>query len=92
MIDVQVGTMSFQLCVERVDFYFPPPTPPLVPTPPSLPGAHTYSVPHAAVSSVIVFDGDGGPHMRPTLLPDLPPPIPTTHEGKICKACRELRI
>jgi len=27
MIDVQAGTISFQLCGKRVDFYFPQPTP-----------------------------------------------------------------
>ena len=35
VIDVQVGTLSFQLCGERVDFSFPPPAQPLVPILPS---------------------------------------------------------
>jgi len=35
VIDVQTGTMSFTVCGERLDFYFPPPAPP--PTP----GAHS---------------------------------------------------
>ena len=79
VINVQAEIMSFQFCGERVDFCFPPPIPPSVPIPHSLPEAPIYSVSHVAVSSVIVFNGDSGPHMRPIVLPNPPPPIPTTH-------------
>ena len=73
--------MSFQLCGKRVDFCFPPPIPPSVPAPPSLPEALAYSIPHAAVYSIMVFDADGGPHIKSIVLSDPPPSIPTTHGG-----------
>ena len=58
VIDVQAGTIFLQMCGERVDFYFPPPTPSSVPVipPPSV-------VPPNALLRGNVFDGDEGPHM-----------------------------
>lgn len=81
MINVQAGTMSFQFCGERVDFYFPPPLPSSVPALPTPPEAPAYSVPHVANSGITVFDGDGGHNMRSVALSDLRPPLPTTLGG-----------
>ena len=81
VIDVQARTISFQFYGKRVDLCFPPTMPSSVPTLPSHPEAPAYSVSHATNSSVTVFDGDGGPHMRSIVLSDLPLPIPTSHGG-----------
>jgi len=58
VINVQAGTMSFQFCVARVDFYFPPSLPSLVLALPSPPEATAYSAPHTANFGVIVFEGN----------------------------------
>ena len=63
VIDVQAGTISFQMCREMMDFCFPLPTPfsmPIIP-PPSVAPVHI--VPCNAISRLQVFDGDEGPHM-----------------------------
>jgi len=80
-IDVQASTMSFQFCGERVDFCFPSLIPSSVSATPPLPEAPAYSIPHGTVSSVTVFNRDGGPHIRSIVLSDLPLSIPTTHGG-----------
>jgi len=63
---VRAGIISFQLCGERVDFCFPPPTASLLPIVPSSPEAHVHTVPPDATLGTTVFDGDGGSSMRPT--------------------------
>ena len=46
MIDVKVGTISFQMCGETVDFCFPPPLPSVVPAPPE---GLAYHTPHRLI-------------------------------------------
>jgi len=77
-IDVQAGTISSRMCGEMVDFCLPThiPSSVLVTYPP--PAAPMPVVPPDAVSTIEVFDGDGGPHMWPTVMEDIPPPIPTS--------------
>jgi len=64
------------MCGERVDFCFSPPIPssaPITSTPPTQP------MPTGrpdVVSKIKVFDRDGGLRMWPTVLHDVPPPIP----------------
>jgi len=58
-INVQTGTISFRMCEERVNFYFPPFIPSLVPiTSPPL-AAPMPTTPPNSVSRIEVFDGDG---------------------------------
>ena len=64
VIDVQAGTLSFQLDGERVDLCFPPPTPSLVPAifvPPDVP---VNIVPLDVISQINVFVCNGEPHIR----------------------------
>jgi len=71
MIDVQAGTLSFQLYGERVDFCFLPPIPPLKPTilpHPAVPG-HTVSP--VAVSKIEIFDGDSSSDLTTPCLASL---------------------
>jgi len=63
VIDVQAGTLSFQLCEERVEFSFPPPAPPLVPALPSPSEKPIPISPFDAVPGADIFDRNGGPHM-----------------------------
>ena len=67
VIDVQAGIISFQLCGEKVDFYFPPPTPSLLPVIPCSPEAHVHTVPPDATLGTTIFDVDGGSSMRPPM-------------------------
>jgi len=68
--------MSFQLCEEMVDFYFPAYTTSIAHAiHPSL-VIFMHSAPSIAVSEVKVFDGNGGPYMGSITIPNLPPPIP----------------
>jgi len=60
-IDVYACTLSFQLCGERVDVYFPSPTSPLKPANLSPPTVPMHTVPPAASPLIMVFDGDGSP-------------------------------
>jgi len=77
VIDVQAGTLSFQLCGERVNFCFPPPTPPSMLANPQSAAAPMYHVPPVAISKPKVFDGDRGDCMRPIVLSDPFPPFPS---------------
>ena len=67
VIDVQVGTMSFHLCGEKVDFCFPSPTLSLIPSGHLDPAALILSTLPTVISGVEVTDGDRGPHMRSLL-------------------------
>jgi len=78
VIDVQVGTMSFQLCAEGVDFCFPQPTPSSLPTTLSPLTALVHNLPIDAAPGTLVFHGHKGPRMWPTILQDVPPSIPTS--------------
>ena len=78
VIDVPAGTMSFQLCEERVDFYFPQPTPSLLPATPSPPAVPVHTVPLDVAPGITVFDGDEGPRIWPTILHDVHLSIPTS--------------
>jgi len=64
VIDVQAGIISFQLCGERIDFCFPPPTPSILLVIP--PKAHVHTVPPYATLGITIFDRDGGSSMWPT--------------------------
>ena len=95
-INVQAGTLSFCICGERVNIYFPPPIPtpapatsPPPPAPlPTPPPTPVPEVPPYASTSLKVFDGDGGPDIWPTRYDGLMP-IPTslgirsTHTGEV---------
>ena len=70
VIDVQADTLSFQLCGEREDFYFPPPTPSSVHANLPSPTAAMHHVPLVAISKTKVFDGDEGSCIRPVILSD----------------------
>ena len=61
VIDVPACIISFQLCGERVDFYFLLPIPSSIPANHPPPMAHVHHVPPVAISEVEVFDGDGDP-------------------------------
>jgi len=76
-IDVKVGTISFWMCGERVDFYFPPPTPSPAPVTSPPPAAPMPTIPPNAVSRTEVFDADGGLYIWPIVY-DAPLPIPTS--------------
>ena len=78
VIDVQGGTLSFYLCGERVDFCFPPPTPSPLPAIHAPPETPVHTIPPNNVPGTTVFDGDGGSSMWPTVLHNVPPPIPTS--------------
>jgi len=81
VIDVQVGTLSLQLCEEMVDFYFSPLTPYLVPAifpPPTIP-MHTVLL--DTISQIEVFDGDGIAHMGSIGSSDFSTPSPTNLGG-----------
>ena len=60
MIDMPVRKTSFQLCGEKVDFYFPPPMAFLL-TAHSIPMVLTV---FALVSKIEVFEGDGALDIR----------------------------
>ena len=87
MIDVLAGTMSFQLCGERVDFCFPQSTPSSLLATLLPPAAHVHTVPIDGAPGTAIFYGDGGPHMWPTVLQDIPPQILTSF--RITSACTE---
>lgn len=74
VIDVQAGTMSFQLCGERVDFCFPLHTTSLAAHPSST--VTVCFAPSATVSRIVMSDGGGGPRMRFIAFSDLPLPNP----------------
>ena len=76
MIDVRASTISFQLCRERVDFCFPPPTPFSLPATPSSPEAPVHTVPPDATLSTTIFYGNGGSSVWPIDSYNAPPPIP----------------
>jgi len=60
-INVQTGTLSFRICGERVDFFFPPPIPSPAPATSPPPPALVPAAPPYVFTSIEVFDGDGGP-------------------------------
>ena len=65
--------MSFQLCGEQVEFYFPEPTPsPLFDTP-SPTAALVHTVLPDAAPDIAAFDGDGGLRMWSIALHNIPP-------------------
>ena len=63
VIDVQAGTLSFQVCGEKVDFSFPPPAPPLAPVFPPPSAAPIPHSPFDAAPEVDIYDGHGGSPM-----------------------------
>jgi len=63
MIDVQIGTISFTICGDRVDFSFPPPARPSAPVLLSHSKETIPISPFDAVSGVKMFDGNGEPPM-----------------------------
>ena len=54
-IDVQVGTISFRICGERVDFCLRQPTPPPLPATPSPPTVHVHTIPPDDILRIEVF-------------------------------------
>jgi len=78
-LNVQMGIMSFTICGERMDFHFPPPTPPLTPGAHSISSAPTpSSLP--LILGVAIADWGGRSHLLPPVLPH-PPPSPTAAIG-----------
>ena len=65
VIDMQTGTMSFHLCVEKVDFCFPSPTPSLEPANIPSPLVLRHNTLPATSPTITFFDGDGG-HPTPS--------------------------
>jgi len=76
VIHVQADTISFQLCGEMVDFYFPPPTPSLELAILPPPVAPMFTVPPATIYEITIFDGDEGSHMQSLAPSDFSLPIP----------------
>ena len=77
VIDVQTGTMSFTICGERMDFSFPPPTPPSAPVlhPPS---KEPISIsPFGVVPGMDIYDETGGPHLLSEDSPTFSAAVPT---------------
>jgi len=69
-IEVRVGTLSFRICGERVDFCFPPPIPtPAPPTSPPPLAPVTAALPNNFIS-IEVFDRDRGLDLWPTRYAD----------------------
>jgi len=63
VIDVHAGTLSFQLCGERMYFSFPHPAPPAALVLPSPYEEHIPISPFAAVFGVGIFDENGESHI-----------------------------
>ena len=81
VIDVQAGTMSFQVCGETIDFYFSTHIMPVVPA----------LCRFSAVSpEVLVDNGDGGTHMSCIVLADSPPPVSTGSVGITGRTMKEV--
>ena len=64
VIDVQAGTLSFQFCEKRVNFYFPQLPPSVVSAAFPPPEILVHTVLPDTISTIKVFDGDGRPRMR----------------------------
>jgi len=62
-IDIQAGTISFQIYGERVDLCFRPPTPSRVPVTSPPPVAPMPTIRPDAISRIEVFNGDGEPYI-----------------------------
>ena len=87
-INVQVGTLSFCICGEMVDFCFPPPIPTPAPATFPPPLAPLPTAPPSDFISIVVCDGDRGPDLWPTRYADLVPiptsiGIPSVHTEKV---------
>lgn len=83
VIDVQAGTISFQFCDERVDFCFPPPSPPPASVPLSPPETHAHCASNGTTPDVTAFDEDAGPRRRSVELPNTRTPTYATPGGKL---------
>jgi len=76
-INVQVATLSFYICRERVEICFPPPIPTPAPATFSPPPVPLPTAPPNDFISIGVLDGDRGPAMWPTRY-DTSAPISTS--------------